>query len=55
MPSRPFTWDDVVEKFDQLVVVASTAISHRRQRAVRSLEGIQVGDRMAPVSRIHVD
>jgi 2-methylcitrate dehydratase len=53
MPSRPFTWNQVVNKFDALVegrVESSLAVEIKD--AVRSLESIRVADLMALLTRI---
>jgi 2-methylcitrate dehydratase len=56
MPSHPFTWDDVVAKFDQLVAGRiDTGLATQIKEAVRSLEGIQVKDLMTLLARVHVD
>jgi 2-methylcitrate dehydratase len=56
MPSHPFTWDDVVAKFDQLVAGRiDTGLATQIREAVRSLEGIQVKDLMTLLARVHVD
>jgi 2-methylcitrate dehydratase len=45
LPSHPFTWEDSVEKFDQLVAGRIDAhLSQDIKDAVRSLENIQVKD-----------
>jgi hypothetical protein len=54
--SRPFTWDDVVEKFDQLAADRiDNDLAKDIKDAVRSLEHIQVRDLMALLARIHRD
>src|SRR5271156_119697 len=56
MPSRPFTWNDVVEKFDQLTADRiDSDLANQIKDAVRSLEHIKVTDLMALLARIHVD
>ena len=56
MPSRPFTWNDVVEKFDQLTVDRiDSDLANQIKDAVHSLEHIKVTDLMALLARIHVD
>jgi 2-methylcitrate dehydratase len=55
LASRPFTWEDSVEKFDNLVVRrVDDALSGDIKEAVRSLEGIQVEDLMELLGRIEV-
>src|SRR6202453_4640429 len=47
MPSRPFTWDEVVNKFDQLSADRlDTHVATQIKEAVHSLEDIQVSDLM---------
>jgi 2-methylcitrate dehydratase len=47
LASRPFTWEDSVEKFDRLVVGrADEGLSREIKDAVHSLESIQVRDLM---------
>jgi 2-methylcitrate dehydratase len=47
LASRPFTWEDAVEKFDRLVVGrADEGLCREIKAAVRSLENIQVKDLM---------
>jgi 2-methylcitrate dehydratase len=56
MPSRPFTWNDVVEKFDQLTADRiENDLAKDIKDAVGSLEHIQVRDLMALLVRVHVD
>src|SRR5580700_5425629 len=56
MPSRPFTWNDVVEKFDQLTADRiDSDLANQIKDAVHSLEHIKVSDLMALLARIHVD
>jgi 2-methylcitrate dehydratase len=56
MPSRPFTWDDVVGKFDQLVAGRiDTGLATEIKDAVRSLENIQVKELMALLARVRAD
>jgi 2-methylcitrate dehydratase len=56
MPSHPFTWDDVVGKFDQLVAGRlDNGVAHEIKDAVRSLENIQVKDLMALLARVRAD
>jgi 2-methylcitrate dehydratase len=48
MPSRPFSWDDVVKKFDALVTGrVDPSLANEVKDAVRSLASIQVSDLMA--------
>jgi 2-methylcitrate dehydratase len=52
LASHPFTWEDEVEKFDQLVAGRiDDAVSKEIKDAVRSLESIQVSDLMALLGR----
>ena len=56
MPSRPFTWNDAVEKFDQLTADRiDNDLAKDIKDAVDSLEHIQVRDLMALLVRVHVD
>src|SRR3984893_12440286 len=56
MPSRPFTWNDVVEKFDQLTADRiDSDLANQIKDAVHSLEHIKVTDLMSLLARIHVD
>jgi 2-methylcitrate dehydratase len=56
MPSRPFTWDDVVEKFDQLTADRiDNDLAKDIKDAVDSLEHIEVRDLMALLARVDVD
>jgi 2-methylcitrate dehydratase PrpD len=53
LASHPFTWEDEVEKFDQLVAGRiDDALSKQIKDAVRSLESIQVRDLMALLGRV---
>jgi 2-methylcitrate dehydratase len=55
MPSRPFTWEDEVEKFDRLVAGRVDApLGHEIKEAVRTLEGIQVKDLMELLKSVRV-
>ncbi len=55
MPSRPFTWDEVVTKFDQLVAGrVDTDLANEIKAAVKSIEDIQVKDLMGLLARVHV-
>ena len=56
MPSRPFTWDEVVGKFDQLVVGrVANGLANEVKDAVFWLENIQVADLMQMLNHIRVD
>jgi 2-methylcitrate dehydratase len=56
MPSRPFSWDEVVEKFDQIATVRiDRGLADEIKDAVRSLEDIQVKELMALLARVRVD
>jgi 2-methylcitrate dehydratase len=56
MPSRPFTWNDAVDKFDQLTADRiDSDLAYEIKDAVHSLEQIKVWDLMALLARIHVD
>jgi 2-methylcitrate dehydratase len=53
LASHPFTWEDEVEKFDQLAAGRiGDAVSKEIKDAVRSLESIQVSDLMALLGRV---
>jgi 2-methylcitrate dehydratase len=53
LASRPFTWEDSVEKFDRLAAGRIDEGSSREIKdAVRSLENIQVADLMALLGRL---
>jgi 2-methylcitrate dehydratase len=53
LASHPFTWEDEVEKFDQLGAGRiGDALSKEIKDAVRSLESIQVSDLMALLGRV---
>jgi 2-methylcitrate dehydratase len=53
LASRPFTWEESVEKFDRLVVGhADEGTCHEIKDAVRSLENIHVADLMALLGRL---
>jgi len=55
MPSRPFTWDQVVNKFDALVEGrVESSLADEIKDAVRSLESIEISDLMALLTRIRV-
>ncbi len=55
MPSRPFTWDEVVEKFDQMAGVRlDSDLANEIKDAVRSVEHIEVKDLMALLTRAQV-
>jgi 2-methylcitrate dehydratase len=54
MPSRPFTWDEVVKKFDQLSADRiDTQVATQIKEAVRSLEDIQVSDLTTLLAKAH--
>jgi hypothetical protein len=53
---HPFTRDDAVGKFDQLVAARiDSDLANEIKDAVRSLENIQVKDLMALLARVRVD
>ena len=53
LASRPFTWEESVEKFDRLVAGhADEGTCHEIKDAVRSLENIHVADLMALLNRL---
>jgi len=53
LASRPFTWEDSVEKFDMLVAGrADEGLSREIKNAVRSVENIQVRDLMKLLGRV---
>ena len=53
MPSRPFTWEQVVNKFDALVKGrVESSLADEIKDAVRSLESIEISDLMALLTRI---
>jgi 2-methylcitrate dehydratase len=53
MPSQPFTWDQVVDKFDALVKGrVDPSLADEIKDAVRSLESIEISDLMALLTRI---
>jgi 2-methylcitrate dehydratase len=53
MPSHPFTWDEEVSKFDQLVAGRiDTDLATQIKEAVRSLEHIQASDLMTLLARV---
>jgi 2-methylcitrate dehydratase len=55
LPSHPFTWEDSVEKFDQLVAGRIDAhLSQDIKDAVRSLESIQVKDLTKLLNQVQV-
>ena len=55
LPSHPFTWEDSVEKFDQLVAGRIDAhLSQDIKDAVRSLENIQVKDLTKLLNQVQV-
>ncbi len=52
-PTRPFTWDDVVAKFNKLVGDrADAGLRQNIQDAVLSLESIQVKDLMSLLGQV---
>ncbi len=56
LASRPFTWEESVEKFDRLVSDRVEAgLSHEIKDAVRSVEDIQVRDLMQLLGRVPDD
>jgi 2-methylcitrate dehydratase len=53
LASRPFTWEEAVEKFDRLVAGrADDSVSREIKAAVRSLESIQVKELMELLGRV---
>jgi 2-methylcitrate dehydratase len=55
-PTRPFTWNEVVPKFDRLVAGrADDGLAREIKAAVRSLETIQVKDLMKPLGHVKAD
>jgi 2-methylcitrate dehydratase len=53
MPSRPFTWDEEVSKFDQLVAGRiDSDLATEIKDAVRSLDHIDVSDLMTLLARV---
>src|ERR1700752_419432 len=53
LPSRPFTWEESVEKFDRLAAGrADEGTCREIKDAVHSLENIQVADLMALLGRV---
>lgn len=53
MPSNPYTWADVVGKFDQLVAGRiDSDLANQIKESVRSLERIQVKDLIALLARV---
>jgi 2-methylcitrate dehydratase len=53
LASRPFTWEDSVEKFDRLAAGRiDEGLSREIKDAVRSLENIRVADLMALLGRV---
>jgi 2-methylcitrate dehydratase len=55
LASHPFTWEDSVEKFDQLVTGRiDGSLSEDIKDAVRSLESIQVKDLTKLLNHVHV-
>jgi len=55
-PTRPFTWDEIVAKFDKLVAGrADDGLATDIKAAVRSLETIQVTDLMTLLAHVRAD
>ena len=55
LASHPFTWEDSVEKFDQLVTGRiDSSLSEDIKDAVRSLESIQVKNLTKLLNHVHV-
>ena len=55
-PTRPFTWDEIVAKFDKLVAArADHGLATEIKAAVRSLETIQVKDLMKLLGHVKAD
>jgi 2-methylcitrate dehydratase len=55
-PTQPFTWDDIVAKFDKLVAGrADDGLAREIKAAVRSLETIQVKDLMKLLGHVKPD
>jgi 2-methylcitrate dehydratase len=55
-PTRPFTWDEIVAKFDKLVAGrADEGHASEIKAAVRSLETIQVKDLMKLLDHVRAD
>ena len=55
-PTRPFTWDEIVAKFDKLVAGrADDGLATDIKAAVRSLETIQVTDLMTLLAHVKAD
>jgi 2-methylcitrate dehydratase len=52
LASHPFTWEDAVQKFDQLTAGADEGLCRDIKDAVRSLESIQVRDLMKLLSSV---
>ena len=54
LASHPFTWEDAVEKFDQLVTGrVDDKLAKQLKDAVRMVEGIQVSDLMELLGRVN--
>jgi 2-methylcitrate dehydratase len=52
-PTRPFTWKEIDAKFDKLAAGHATEKSREKiKNAVRSLDDIQVSDRMEVLSPV---
>jgi len=56
LASRPFTWEESVEKFDKLVAgSADDGLCRETNDAVRSLENVQVRDLMELLGRVKAE
>ncbi len=56
MPSRPFTWDEVVAKFDQFVAGrVDIDLANEIKSAVHSIEYIKVKELMSLLTRVQVE
>jgi 2-methylcitrate dehydratase len=56
MPSRPFTWEEVVAKFDQLVAGrVDIDLANEIKAAVHSIENIKVKELMSLLTRVQVE
>jgi 2-methylcitrate dehydratase len=56
MPSRPFTWEEVVAKFDQLVAGrVDIDLANEIKAAVQSIENIKVKELMSLLTRVQVE
>jgi 2-methylcitrate dehydratase PrpD len=55
-PTCPFTWDDIVAKFDKLVAGrADEILANEIKAAARPLETIQVRDLTGLLARVNAD